>query len=175
MILDNLSELEQASIRRKIPIIGREKGSWLLSKVKEIKPKQILELGSANGYSGCILGSDGAELTTIELDLRMGEEAKDNFSKYNINAKVIIGDAAKVITGLKTDFDLIFIDFSKKSYFKVLGDCLRLTKPKGFIIADNINMPGCQDFKEAVLNHPQLNTGIIDIKDGLSCSQKISN
>lgn len=175
MILKELSELEQECLNRRIPIIGKEKGLWLLTKIKEIKPKNILELGSANGYSGCILGSYGAKLATIELNPKMAKEAEINFSKHNLKAKVIIGDGTKVIKDLKTSFDLIFIDFSKKSYLTVLNDCLRLTKLGGFIIADNITMAGCQNFKEAIMSNPKLITEIINIKDGLSCSQKVSD
>ena len=52
----------------------------------------------------------------------------------------------------------------------VLEDCIKLTNLGGYIIADNITMGGCADFKEAVMNHPKLKTELIDIKDGLSVS-----
>jgi len=171
MITETLHELEKDSISRGIPIIGPEKGTWLYQMVKEIKPKRVLELGTANGYSGIILGSEGAELTTLELDPKMAKEAQINFTKHKIKAKVIVGDAVEMIRLLDDKFDIIFIDFAKKKYLDVLEDAIRLCKEKGFIIADNITMEGCQDFKEAVLNHPKLKTEIINIKDGLSCSQ----
>jgi len=168
-MIEKLQSLEKESISRGIPIIGPEKGAWLLKKVKELKPKKVLELGTANGYSGIILGSEGAELTTIELNPEIAEEAKENFKKHNIKAKVIVGDAVEEIKKLEGKFDLVFIDFAKNKYIEVLEDAIRLCK--GFIIADNITMEGCQDFKKAVLNHPELKTEIINIKDGLSCSQ----
>ncbi len=61
----------------------------------------------------------------------------------------------------------------KKKYIEVLDECIRIIKNNGFIIADNINFENCQDFKQAVLSHPYLKTEIIDIKDGLSFSQKV--
>ncbi len=171
-----LSKLEQDSLKRKIPIIGSEKGAWLLQKITEISPQAILELGTANGYSGCLLGSQGADLTTIEINQLIAEEAVKNFSKFNIKAKIIIGDAVMIVKELAEHkqglFDLIFIDFFKKGYLQVLDNCLKLVKWGGMIIADNINMRGCLDFKQAVLNHPQLDTKIINIRDGLSCSVK---
>lgn len=176
MIISLLQDLESESISRGIPILGRDKGSWLLNKVKEIKPKLILELGTANGYSGSILGSEGAELITVEINPEIAEEAEKNFSRFNINASIIIGDGVKEVEKLvkeKQDyFDLIFIDFAKNDYIKVLENCIKLVKNNGFIIADNITFDGCQDFKEAVLNHPKLKTEIIKIKDWLSCSEK---
>ncbi|MEK6900046.1 MAG: methyltransferase domain-containing protein [Nanoarchaeota archaeon] len=175
-ILLKLKPLEQQSISRKIPIIGLEKGAWLLKKVQETKPKKILELGTANGYSGCILGSEGAELTTIELNPTIAEEAKINFKEHDINAKILIGDGAEIIKQLAEEkqdyFDLIFIDFAKKKYLSVLEPCIKLLKKGGFIIADNISMEGCKDYKQVVSKHPQLKTEIIKIKDGLSCSRK---
>ncbi len=176
MIIDKLEKLEKESIERGIPIIGKYKGKWLYDKIKEVKPKKILELGTANGYSGIILGSEGAELTTIELDEKIANEAKNNFKEFNINAKIILGNCVEEVNILvkeKMIFDLIFIDFSKRDYIKVLEDCILLVKKNGLIIADNITMEDCKDFKYGVLNHKQLKTEIINIKDGLSCSLKL--
>jgi predicted O-methyltransferase YrrM len=71
-------------------------------------------------------------------------------------------------------FDLIFIDHSKSQYREVLDDCFKLLRAGGLLIADNITFTGCQDFKDAVLNHRELKTEIINIRDGLSCSQKLA-
>ena len=176
-IISNLQELEQESITRGIPILGSEKGAWLYQKVREVKPKKILELGTANGYSGCILGSNGAELTTVEIDGQIAQEATINFGKHSVNAWIIIGDGVKVVHNLvrknKEKYDMIFIDFAKKQYNRVLEDCITLVNKRGVIIADNIAMDGCQDYKKAVLKHPQLKTEIITIKDGLSCSVRV--
>ncbi|MEW5896345.1 MAG: methyltransferase domain-containing protein [Nanoarchaeota archaeon] len=182
MDLHQLKLLEQQSIKRGIPILNKEKSIWLLKKIKELRPQKILELGTANGYSGIILGSEGAELTTIEINEKIAEEAKENFVKFAIKAEVIVGDGVEIakkeiVKKLRKEkkeyYDLIFIDFSKRDYIKVLEDCIELTKKNGFIIADNVNMEKCKEFKDAILNHPQLKTEIIEIKDGISCSEKI--
>ncbi len=179
MIISLLQDLEQQSLTRGIPIIGREKGTWLYEKVKAVQPERILELGTANGYSGSILGSDGAELLTIEINPEIALEAQKNFDALSINAKIIVGDGISEVQKLAKDkknhgsFDIIFIDFAKNRYLDVLEDCLVLVQKGGFIIADNITMVGCQDFRQAVLKHPQLKTEIVKIKDGLSCSERI--
>ena len=184
MILDKLSELEQNCLARAIPIISKEKAKLLLKKIQQLKPKRILELGTAIGYSGIILGSEGAELTTIELNPRAAEEAVINFAKFNINAQIIIGDGVEIVKDLvknKQSYDLIFIDFYLQGYHFVLEDCIKLLKDNGVIIADNVNLEvqrkdkiiNCQDFKKAILNHPQLKTEIIEIGDGISISQKV--
>lgn len=176
MIIDELRELENKSVEKGIPIIGREKGKWLYEKIKKIKPKKILELGTANGYSGCILGSLNGELTTIEQDKKAIEEAEKNFEKFNINTKIINGDAVKEVERLVKDeekFDLIFIDFSKKDYIKVLENCIKLINKNGVIIVDNITNDKCKEFKKETLNNKRLKTEIVMIRDGLSFSVKI--
>jgi len=174
MEINELGELEKESKARGIPIIGSEKGQWLLEQVNRFQPQTILELGTANGYSGIILGSTGGKLTTLEQDAKIAEEARKNFEKYKVDAEIIIGDAVENISKLEGKYDLIFIDFAKKKYLMVLEDCLRLTHKGSVIIADNITMEGCVDFKETVLNHPELKTEIIIIKDGLSFSVKLT-
>ena len=143
-IIPHLAELEHDCLERGIPIIGSEKGEWLQQIVQKIKPKKILELGTANGYSGIILGSKGAKLTTIEQEAELAEEAECNFQQFKIQADVIIGDGVAIVHDLAKDkknlgtFDIIFIDFAKKKYLSVLEDCLKLVQKHGFIIADNI-------------------------------------
>ena len=79
--IKDFEKLELKSIEKGIPIIGREKGNWLYNTVLNLKPKKVLEFGTANGYSGIILGSNGARLTTIEIDPKIAKEAKKNFKK----------------------------------------------------------------------------------------------
>mgnify|MGYP001619677750 CR=1 FL=1 len=179
MKIEDLQELELESIRRGIPILGREKGEWLLKFVCEHAPTRVLELGCANGYSGCILGSERAELTTIDINRQIVIEAEENFKKYGVRAKIIVGNGVEIVQQMagrerfQAYYDIIFIDFAKKQYLTVLEDCLRLVKRRGYIIADNITMEGCFDFKERVLHDSQLQTELIEIKDGLSVSRKI--
>jgi predicted O-methyltransferase YrrM len=179
MILDDLKELEKKSITVGIPIIGPNKGKWLYDKIVELKPKNILEIGTATGYSGIILGHLGANLTTIDQDKKAQAEAKKNFDEFKINSEIINGNGVEEVKKLSKEksnvFDLIFIDFAKKRYIDVLEYCIDLVKVNGYIIADNIDLDGCQNFKTAVMNHPKLNTEIIDIEDELSCSEKIKD
>lgn len=179
VIIEDLATLEQESKDRGIPIIGREKGTWLCYKIQELNPKHILELGTANGYSGCILGSEGAQLTTVEINPIIAAEAKQNFKKFGIAARVVVDDGVEAVREMLVDktlresFDMIFIDFAKNLYDAVLDDCLRLVKVGGMIIADNITFEGCRDFKQRIFQHPRLNTTIINIKDGMSCSERL--
>ena len=178
MKFEDLRLLEQESMARGIPIVGNKKGKWLYDKIQELQPRKVLELGTANGYSGCILGSTGATLLTIELDPLIAQEAKKNLSFFEVKAKVLIGDGVTEIEKLVKDvsfhnsFDVIFIDFAKKKYFLVLEHCITLLKVGGYIVADNITFVGCQDYRKRIQNHPGLHTELIMIQDGLACSQK---
>lgn len=175
MEITQLNELEQDSLKRGIPILGSQKGIWLLDKIKEIKPRKVLELGTAIGYSGIILGSEGGELMTIDTNEKEAEEAMQNFSKFGVNAQVIIGDGVKILKEFKGEniYDLILIDFANKSYVEVLDDCIRLANINGLILADNVKMEGCAEFLEKIKDDSRLQTEIIEIEDGLSCSVKV--
>ncbi len=176
-VIEKLKPLEKESIERGIPILGSIKGKWLYDKIVELRPRKILELGTANGYSGIILGSEGGKLLTIEINEKIAYEARKNFKKFNINAEIIINNGVEEVKRLviekKEFFDLVFIDFAKKDYIKILEDCIKLVKGNGFIIADNMSFGECNDYKEAVLRHPKLKTEIIRIGDWLSYSKKI--
>ncbi|MEK6917163.1 MAG: hypothetical protein AABW92_05460 [Nanoarchaeota archaeon] len=177
MILEELKQLEIESKDRGIPIIGSKKGRFLYKKVIELKPRRILELGTANGYSGIILGHLGAEITTIDVDAKIQKEAKQNYKRFCINANVINGDGVKIVTEMAKNsselYDVIFLDFIKKGYLEVMEACIKLVRKNGLIIADNISFQGCQDYKEAVLKDKRLRTEIISIGDGLASSKKL--
>ena len=180
MKFETLQELETQSLERGIPILGHKKGKWLYDKVAEFTPQRVLELGTANGYSGSILGSCGAQLLTIELDFRIAQEAVQTFSRNNIKGKVLVGDAVSEVEELARDttnhnsFDFIFIDFAKKKYLSVLENCISLLKVGGYIVADNILFVGCADYKARVLEHSQLQTELVLFGvDGFAVSQKV--
>ncbi len=179
MEIVDLQMLEQESIRRGIPILGSTKGEWLQGFILEHKPERVLELGTANGYSGCILGSEGTELTTIDINSQIVREAEENFKRYGVRARIIVGNGVEIVQQMaqrekfEAYYEIIFIDFAKKQYVNVLEDCLRLVARGGYIIADNITMEGCADFKERVLADRRLQTELILIKDGLSVSRRV--
>ena len=173
-------KLEEKSIERGIPILGHKKGKWLYDKIIELQPERILELGTANGYSGSILGSQGGALLTIELDSGIAQEAVKNFSQNNIRGKVVVGDEVVEVEKIAREdknhgtFDLIFIDFAKKKYISVLENCISLLKVGGYIVADNILFLGCADYKKRIQEHSQLHTEFVLFGvDGFGVSQKV--
>lgn len=130
-----------------ISIVEPEVGHLLNMMVHLIKAKDILEIGTAIGYSTIsmarALGDDG-QITTIEILERRGNVAKENFIKAGVSGKIqsIIGDARVIVPDLAQSYDLIFLDAAKGQYGEFLNIAQRILKPNGLIIADNVFING---------------------------------
>ena len=111
------------------------------------KPKKILELGTAIGYSAILMEmacNKNCEIVTVERDQNMINLAEENISKYGFsdNIKIVQGDCLEVLENLEGQFDLIFMDAGKAHYNHFLPHCLRLLSEDGVIIADNVLFRG---------------------------------
>ena len=118
--------------------------------------------------------------------------AKENIQKAGKtkNIRLIEGDATEIIKQLKEKYDLIFLDGAKGHYKYLLKESIDLLNPGGILISDNILYKGMvatdklvvrrqrtivnrmREYLRYICNHPQLNTGIIPIGDGLAISYK---
>jgi predicted O-methyltransferase YrrM len=142
-----LKDLECYAHENAVPIISKEVGKLLELMINIKKPKKILELGTAIGYSAILmnLASNGnSKITTIERDNLMVEHAQNNFKKYGMDDKINIiqGDCIEVLENLHEKFDFIFIDAGKGHYNHFLPHCLRLLNSHGIIVADNVLFRG---------------------------------
>lgn len=150
LIPDNvgiLKELEEYAKENSVPIIHKEVANFLDVMINIKKPKKILELGTAIGYSSIFmnLSSKGESLiTTIERDDKMIEIAQNNIEKYGFKDKINIiqGDCLEVLKNLEDKYDLIFMDAGKGHYNEFLSYCLKLLNKEGIIIADNVLFRG---------------------------------
>lgn len=192
-----LGELESYANERGIPIIPHETAVFLNMMVGILKPDQILEIGTAIGFSGSLmaqhLGEDG-HLTTIDRFDIMIERAKANFEKMGLGEKVTLleGDAADILPTLDQTFDLIFMDSAKAKYYEFLPHCMRVLRTGGMLIIDDVFQGGTilEDEKEipkrvrkihrrlnllmeTVLNHPALETSLVPLGDGLLMIKKL--
>jgi len=193
--VNNLKEIEDFAFHNKIPILLLESRKVLKNLIKELQPKNILEIGTAIGYSGCLmlLNSPNASLTTIEKNLDMVKIAENNFKKLNINSKVKIlqGDATEIIKSLNTKYDFIFLDGPKSQYVHQLPFLINLMADNAVILADNVLFRGMvledkqfnkkyktiinnlRKFIEEVENNKNLKSEILNIGDGLMIIKKI--
>ena len=144
---DELKELEDFAKENKVPIIQKEGSKFLEFMVSMNKPKKILELGTAIGYSSILMNkacSGECHITTIERDDNMINYATENIKKFGLEEKIKIlqGDCLEVLESLQDEFDMIFMDAGKGHYNHFLPECLRLLKKDGIIIADNVLFRG---------------------------------
>ncbi|MGN1311532.1 MAG: O-methyltransferase [Bacilli bacterium] len=139
-----MKELEEYAKKNKIPIMQKDGILYLINYIKENNIENILEIGSAIGYSSIMMASinKNIKVTTIEKDTVRYLEAVSNIQKYNLNKqiKIINKDATEV--EINDKFDLIFIDASKGKntfFFNRFKDNLN---KNGTIITDNLSFHG---------------------------------
>lgn len=140
-------EMEEFARENNVPIVTKEVGEYLKFMVDINKSKNILEVGTAIGYSGILMGKIcekyNGHLTTIEIDEKRYNEAKINFEKSGLkNVTMILGDACEEIEKLNEKFDFIFIDASKGQYKKFFEDSYKLLADDGIVFIDNIMFRG---------------------------------
>mgnify|MGYP004444549685 FL=1 len=164
-----MKELEEYAKINNIPIMQKDGILYLINYIKENNIKNILEIGSAIGYSSIMMASINSDIriTTIERDKDRYDLAVFNIKKYNLDKQIniIYGDAVDTdITGM---YDLIFIDAAKgKNVFffeKYKNNLLK----RGTIITDNLSFHGLVEDSDLVKTKNQ--RGIVNkIKDFIS-------
>ena len=123
-----IKELESFALKNRVPIVQKETAKFLELMITMNKPKKILELGTAIGYSAILmnLASGGVcEITTIERDEKMIELANANIEKYGMAGKITIlkGDCLEILENLQGEYDIIFMDAGKGHYNHFLPHC----------------------------------------------------
>lgn len=190
---DNLNQMREYAIENYVPII-KDDGLMLLSQViKLANVKEVLEIGTAIGYSAINMARLGANVTTIERDSNMYDLAIKNVenSKLN-NINVIFGDALEQYDTLKDKrFDLIFIDAAKGQYKKFFEIYTPLLNDHGVVVCDNmifhnsVNMDTSEMsrslrglvnklkmFTEFLIDNKNFDTTIYEVGDGMAVSIK---
>ena len=139
-----MEELERYAKENKIPIMQKDGILYLCNYIKDNHIKNILEIGSAIGYSSIMMASIDKDIrvTTIEKDEDRYNVAVSNIDKYNLKEQIniICGDASDI--DINDKFDLIFIDAAKGKntfFFNKFKDNLNR---KGTIITDNLSFHG---------------------------------
>jgi O-methyltransferase family protein len=164
-----MKELEEYAKINNIPIMQKDGILYLINYIKENNIKNILEIGSAIGYSSIMMASINSDIriTTIERDKDRYDLAVSNIKKYNLDKQIniIYGDA--VDTDIAGMYDLIFIDAAKgKNIFFFEKYKNNLVKG-GTIITDNLSFHGLVEDSDLVKTKNQ--RGIVNkIKDFIS-------
>ena len=191
-----LEELEQYALQERVPVIRREMQSFIKMLLALQRPKRILEVGTAIGFSTllmCEYGPADVQITTIENYEKRIPLAKENFRKAGQESKITLleGDATKILAGLSGSYDLIFMDAAKGQYIHWLPDVIRLLKKGGILLSDNVLQDGnlieshyiverrdrtiykrMREYLYQLKHDPLLETSILPLGDGVTVSVK---
>ena len=142
-----LDELEKEAIAGDIPIIRKPLQSFFRFLLRYVKPKSILEVGTAIGFSAILMSEYApadCKITTIEKYEKRIPVAKENFRRFGKEAQITLleGDAAEILKELKGPYDLIFMDAAKGQYLAFMPEVLRLMAPGGLLLSDNVLQDG---------------------------------
>ena len=192
-----LEKIEEQAHIDNVPITRKEMESFLRVMLYIKKPKRILELGTAVGYSAILMSEcidEDGKITTIENYEKRIVEAKKNIelSGKGQIIELLEGDATEVMKTLPSQqFDFVFMDAAKAQYIYFLPEVLRLMKKGAVLITDNVLQEGdliesrfvverrdrtihkrMREYLEVVKNHEELETSIVPIGDGITISVK---
>lgn len=191
-----LNELEKKAREDRVPVIRREMQSFLKVLLQIKRPRLILEVGTAVGFSTLLMSEYAPEtcrITTIENYEKRIPIAQENFKKAGKEDRITLlsGDAAQVLTTLEGPYDLIFMDAAKAQYIHFLPEVLRLLGPGGILVSDNVLQDGdlieshfaverrnrtiykrMREYLYVLKNHEELETSILPLGDGVTLSIK---
>ena len=195
MVHIRISDLEEYAKVFHVPIMLKDGIEFLLEYIKNNNIKNILEIGTAIGYSSIRMAqvNNDIKVTTIERDSKMYNEALKNIKSFNLDNRinVIYKDALDV--ELNDKYDLIFIDAAKSQYIKFFEKFKHNLNDNGVIITDNLSFHGLvkdstncsrntkqlvkkiQNYIDFLKNNKEYDTEFISIGDGISITRKKSN
>lgn len=189
-----IAKIKEKAIENYVPILQDKSLEFISFVLKIKKPKEILEIGTAVGYSAiCFVQAvDGkVNVKTIERNERRYNEAINNIKEAGLqgNIDVVLADATEYLPNLHEDnkYDVVFIDAAKGQYLKFLENGIRLVKDGGIIIADNVLFKGrvmsdynehkhrtavnrLRDYISLINSDERLESIVLDIGDGIAVS-----
>ena len=190
-----LRELEIYAKENNVPIVHKEVSELLKVLLKVHRPKNILEVGCAIGYSSILFATtvgDDVKITTVERNEDMIERAKENIKRagFENNITILEGDAEELLSKVEGEFDMIFLDAAKGQYKLFYDMVIDKLKIGGILISDNILYKGMvahddfvvrrkktivkrmRNYLDYICNCDYLSTSLIPIGDGVALSYK---
>ncbi len=186
----------QTNIRTNYPrmLTGKVQGEFLYMMTRMISPRNVLEIGTFTGYSAiCMaLALEGeGHIDTLEINDELEDLILEGFERAGVSGRVSlhIGDAVEFLRGQdgKKLYDLSFIDANKREYPDYYELALTLTRPGGFILADDVlwdgkvyaeqvptdkQTSGIVRFNDLAASDPRVETVILPVRHGLSIIRK---
>lgn len=178
-----------------VPILNWNAADFLEIIIRSYKPKRVLEIGMAIGYSSIRIARQlkkKSVLHALEKSKANIKHASEYIDKADLNDRIKIfeGDALEIIPSLKKKYDFIFLDADKHDYEKLFVAALQVLKKNGIIFIDNLlwhgyaasrNVPAkekkstriIRNFNNIFMNTPELKTTIIPVGDGIGIGVKV--
>lgn len=191
-----LEQLESYSIKTNVPIVRKEMQQLIKYLLKQTQPKNILEVGTAIGFSSLLMLENlpkDSHITTIEKYEKRIPKAKENFEKFNATDRITLieGDATEVLKELTDTYDFIFMDAAKGQYINFFPDIMKRLEAGGILLSDNVMQDGdileskfaverrnrtiykrMRDYLYELTHNEELTTVILPIGDGVTISVK---
>ena len=192
-----LDTIEREALDSYVPIIRKEMQSFLKLLLAMQKPKRILEVGTAVGFSAILMAEYNpypCEIVTIENYDKRIPIARENFVRAGKENQITLieGDATEVLKTLDEPFDMIFMDAAKGQYINFMPDILRLLKKDGVLVSDNVLQDGdiieshfvvtrrnrtihkrMREYLYELTHREDLVTAVLPIGDGITVSTKV--
>jgi len=192
-----LDTIEKEALDSYVPIIRKEMQSFLKLLLAMHKPKRILEVGTAVGFSAILMAEynpESCEITTIENYEKRIPIARENFVRAGKEKQITLieGDATEVLKTLEEPYDMIFMDAAKGQYINFMPDILRLLKKDGVLVSDNVLQDGdiieshfvvtrrnrtihkrMREYLYELTHREDLVTAVLPIGDGITVSTKV--
>ena len=191
-----IMDMEEYANEHNVPIIEKKSFAFIMKYIKSHNIKNVLEIGSAIGYSAILMASASEDVyvTTIERDETRYMECLKNVKKCKLDKiiNVVFQDALEVNMG-DAKYDMIFIDAAKGQYTKFFEKFKYFLNEGGVIITDNLKFHGhvgnsaniesknlkslvqkIESYIDFLKDNEEFETEFFDIGDGLSVSVKKS-
>ncbi len=189
-----LEEIEKEAHETDVPVIRREMQGFLKFLLSVKRPRRILEVGTAIGFSALFMEEYNpvkGHITTIENYEKRIPIARSNFRRAGKEDGITLleGDAADILKELDGPYDLIFMDAAKGQYIHFLGEVLRILAPGGILVSDNVLQDGdiiesrfavtrrnrtihkrMREYLYELTHHPGMTTSVLTIGDGVAVS-----
>ncbi|EFX40698.1 MULTISPECIES: O-methyltransferase [Streptococcus] len=194
-VTGSLKELENFARKENIPIIPHETVAYFRFLMETIQPKNILEIGTAIGFSALLMAqhAPNAKIKTIDRNPEMISFAKENFAKFDSRKQITLleGDAVDILSTLTGTYDFVFMDSAKSKYIVFLPEILKHLEVGGVVVLDDVFQGGdiakdimevrrgqrtiyrgLQRLFEATLDNPGLTASLIPLGDGILMLRK---
>lgn len=191
-----LDKLEQFSLETNVPIIRKEMQTLIKFLLATKKPKRVLEVGTAIGFSAILMSENlpaDSHITTIEKYDKRIPVARENFKKFGVEDRITLleGDATDILKELDGQYDLIFMDAAKGQYINFFPEIMKHLAPGGILLSDNVMQDGdileskfaverrnrtiykrMRDYLYELTHNPFLTTVILPVGDGVTISTR---